>query len=256
MDKTRDQLSSVTNAMKILDSFSNTRTVIYVSEIAKELNLSKSTVSRLVRTLEAGQFLEKDQQSQGYILGKKILAIGGIVANANEIYREVSPVLAHVVQETSEGAQVAALDGTDVYYISKLSGPYFTAVHTQIGLKNPFHATGTGKVLMAFQDEETIQKALSRELQAFTEYTVTNPIQLEKSFEKIRRQGYSLTVEELTLGNYSLAFPVRNWEGKVVCALSIVGPLSRVNKEKLKNYTQVLRNAAQIASERLGFEGE
>lgn len=109
---------------------------------------------------------------------------------------------------------------------------------------------------MAFQDEETIQKALSRELQAFTEYTVTNPIQLEKSFEIIRRQGYSLTVEELTLGNYSLAFPVRNWEGKVVCALSIVGPLSRINKEKLKNYTQVLRNAAQIASERLGFEGE
>lgn len=255
VDKTKDQLSSVTNAMKILDIFSNTRTVIYVSEIAQELGLSKSSVSRLVRTLESGKFLEKDPHSQGYILGKKILSIGGILANTNEIYREVSPVLVQVVQETGEGAQVAALDGNDVYYISKLSGPYFTDGHTQIGLTNPFHATGTGKVIMAYQDEERIRKALAGELRAFTEYTITNPIQLEKEFEKIRQQGYSFTVEEMTLGNYSLAFPVRNWENKVICSLSIVGPLSRLSKEKRKNYTSILRNAATIASERLGYEG-
>jgi DNA-binding IclR family transcriptional regulator len=58
----------------------------------------------------------------------------------------------------------------------------------------------------------------------------------------------------MTYGNYSLAFPVRNYENKIVCSLSIVGPLSRVNNQKLKEYMYILRDASMDASERLGFE--
>ncbi|RPA60481.1 IclR family transcriptional regulator [Aerococcus agrisoli] len=253
-ESNNDQLKSVSNALRILEYFSNTRTVIYVSEIAKEMNLSKSTVSRLVRTLEKEKFLEKDIYSQGYILGKKILAIAGVLSNTNEIYRELSPVLSDIVQATKESAQIAALDGTDVYYISKISGPYYADINTQIGLKHPFHATGTGKVLMAYQDEATIDAALSQDLEAFTEHTLTNPIRVRKELSKVKEQGYSLSIEEMTYGNYSLAFPVRNYENKVVCSLSIVGPLSRVNNQKLKEYMHILRDATMDASERLGYE--
>lgn len=250
-----DQLSSVTNALRILEQFSNTRTVIYVSQLAKELDLSKSTVSRLVRTLENQNFLSRDTQSQGYRLGNKLLTIAGILANTNEIYREVGPVLSEIVQKTNESAQIAAIDGTDVFYIHKVSGPYYSDINTQIGMKNPIHATSTGKVLLAYSNDNIIEEAIHQPLQAFTEHTITNSIQLKKELSKVRSQGYSFSVEELTEGNYSLAFPVWNYQNRVVCALSIVGPLSRMNKDKLKDFMRILRQGAQEASERLGYDG-
>lgn len=253
--KSTDQLSSVTNALRILEQFSNSRTVVYVGQLATDLDLSKSTVSRLVRTLETQQFLSRDTQTQGYRLGNKLLTIAGILANTNEIYREVGPVLNEIVQKTNESAQIAAIDGTEVFYIHKISGPYYSEAHTQIGMKNPIHATSTGKVLLAYSNENIIEKAINLPHQAFTEHTITNPIQLKKELSKVRGQGYSFSVEELTEGHYSLAFPVWNYENEVVCALSIVGPLSRLNKDKMKDYMRYLRQGAQEASERLGYDG-
>lgn len=250
-----DQLSSVTNALRILKQFSNSKNIVFVSQLAKDLDLSKSTVSRLVRTLEKEDFLRKDIETQGYRLGNNLLTIAGILANTNEIYREVGPVLSEIVQKTNESAQIAAIDGTDVFYIHKVNGPYYSEASTQIGMRNPIHATSTGKVLLAFSDEDIIDQAVNLPHKAFTEHTITNPIQLRKELSKVRSQGYSFSVGELTEGNYSLAFPVRNFENKVVCAISIVGPLSRLNKDTMKEYMRYLKQGAQEASERLGYDG-
>lgn len=254
-ERRSDQLSSVTNALRILQEFSNSQTVVYVSELAKKLNVSKSTVSRLVRTLEAEDFLEKDTLTQGYILGNRLLTIAGILVNSNEIYREVGPVLNDLVQKTNESAQIAALDKGEVFYIYKLAGPYYSNTHTQIGASNPIHATSSGKLLLAFEDERIVDEILERPREAFTEHTITNPIQFREELKKIRRQGYSLSVEELTLGNYSLAFPVRGFDGRVVCAISISGPLSRLNNNRLKEFMRYMRQASEEASERLGYDG-
>lgn len=253
--KNSDTLSSVTNALRILEHFSNNRTVIYVGELAEELELSKSTISRLVRTLEHRGFLARDTQSQGYILGSKLLTIAGIYTNTNELYREVGPVLSEIVQKTNESAQIAAIDGSEVFYVHKINGPYYSDVGTQIGQKNPIHATSSGKLLLAYADDDIIEEVMNQSHQAFTEHTITNPIQLKKELDKIRSQGYSFSVGELTDGNYSLAFPVRDFENKVVCALSIVGPTTRMNKEKMKDYMRILKQGAQEASERLGYDG-
>ncbi|MBA5730151.1 hypothetical protein HW423_10180 [Aerococcaceae bacterium INB8] len=93
-----------------------------------------------------------------------------------------------------------------------MNGPYYSDIYTQIGMKNPVHATSTGKVLLAYSDEETIEKAINFPHSAFTEHTITNPNQLKKELSKVRSQGYSFSVGELTENNYSLAFPVLNYE--------------------------------------------
>lgn len=254
-EKRSDQLSSVSNALRILEHFSNNQTVVYVGELAKELGLSKSTISRLVRTLEQHDFLARDPHSQGYLLGNKLLTIAGIYTNTNELYREVGPVLSEIVQKTNESAQIAAIDGSEVFYVHKMNGPYYSDAGTQIGQKNPIHATSSGKLLLAYSDEAIIDEVASQPLQALTEHTITNSIQFKKELSKIRSQGYSFSVGELTEGNYSLAFPVYNYEDKVVCALSIVGPVTRMNKDKMKDYMRILKSAAQEASERLGYDG-
>lgn len=250
-----DQLSSVTNALRILQQFSNSKTVVYVTELAQELGVSKSTISRLVRTLENEGFLQKDFETQGYLLGKKLLTIAGIYVNTNEIYREVGPVLNELVQNTNESAQISSLDDNmDVFYIHKINGPYFSNVNTQIGMHNPIHATSSGKVLLAYAESEVIEEVINRPHEAYTEHTITNPIQFREELKKVRRQGYSVSIGEINSDNYSIAFPVRSFEGKVVCAISIVGPLSRLNNDRLKEHIRHIKQAAQEASERLGYD--
>ena len=89
-----------------------------------------------------------------------------------------------------------------------MNRPYYSDINTQIGMKNPVHATSTGKVLLAYSDEETIEKAINLPHSAFTEHTITKPIQLKKELSKVRSQGYSFSVDELPESNYSRAFPV------------------------------------------------
>lgn len=249
-----ENLSSVSNAIKLLKSFTIDQPVKYVSELARELNVSKSTVSRLVKTLVEEEFLVKDTESQGYKLGYGVLTLGGLLVSNNELYKEVGPVLSDVVIETGESAHLAKLEGSRVIYISKREGPYFSDILTQIGRYNPAHATSSGKVLLAYEDASFVDQLFNEGVETFTEHTIVNPIQFKKELKKIREQGYALSISELTEGNFSMASPVYNYEGQVVSSIAIIGPLSRFNKTKVQQYRKVLFKASKEASERLGYD--
>lgn len=251
-----DTLKSVRNSLLILKKFSNKQSTVYVSQLADELGLAKSTISRLVRTLESEGFLSKDRQSNGYKLGPEVLTLGGIMTSNNILYTEVSPVLNDVVQQTQEAGQIAIWEDGYIFYINKLVGPYYSNISTQLGSRNPFHATSNGKVLLAYQSEEKIEEFVYQPHEAFTEYTITNPIHLYNEIKKVRAQGYCYSKEELTRGNYSLAYPVFNYEDMNVCSISISGPLARLNDARLKEYKRILKEAAREASDRLGFDGK
>lgn len=252
---TDNTLSSVTKALRVLKIFNTTNPVWRVGEIAEILNLSKSTASRIVQTLVDENFLVKDKKSPGYRLGSATLALGGQFVGENELYQDVAPVLNKLVLETGESAHIAIKNNRSVLYLNKQIGPYYADIQTQTGADNPIHATSSGKVLLAHSDEDTIDIILSGELEAYTEHTLTNPIKIRKQLEAIRQQGYSFSSEELTEGNYSIAAPVFNYEGEIVCAIAIVGPITRLTPKNKDRYTRLLIRAANEASERLGYDG-
>lgn len=247
-------LLSVTNALKILKSFTTDKPVRHVNELAKELGVSKSTASRLVRTLVNENFLRPDDHSLGYRLGYSLLTLGGTLANTNELYREIAPVLNEIVLQTGESAHVAILEGLEIIYLQKNIGPYYAQINTQVGSHNPAHATSSGKILLSEVNPEIVDELFSRGVKAYTEHTIVNPLKFHLELKKIRKQGYAISIEEVTLNNYSLAVPVRNKNGIIVCAIVVVGPLSRINKGKTNKFIDILKQAALDASERLGFE--
>lgn len=248
------QLSSVTNALRILKSFSTLHPVRRVSDLAIELGVSKSTVSRIISTLVAEEFLAPDTDTAGYRLGYSVLTLGGALANTNEIYREVAPVLNDIVLQTGESAHVAVLENNDVIYLNKNTGPYYADIMTQVGSHNPAHATSSGKVLLSETDQSVVNRIFENGVKAFTEHTILNPIKFNKELEKVRKNGYALSIEEIHKENYSIAVPVRNSQGVIVCAIVVVGPLSRINKGKMEQFIKILKAAAFEASERLGYD--
>jgi DNA-binding IclR family transcriptional regulator len=248
-------LSSVSKSLRILKAFDTQRSIWRVGELAEELNFSKSTVSRLIQTLVDEDFLTEDPNEPGYRLGSALLSLGGHYVSDSELYQEVAPVLNKLVLETGESAHIAVKNKHQVLYLNKQMGPFYSDIKTQIGALNPAHATSSGKVLLAHSPEETIDIILTGELEAYTEHTLTNPIKLKKDFEQIRHQGYSISREELVLGNYSIAAPVYNYESEIVCAITIVGPIVRLTDQKLERFTRLIVRSAQEASERLGYDG-
>lgn len=122
-----------------------------------------------------------------------------------------------------------------VLYLNKHIGPYYSDIKTQTGSINPSHATSSGKILLAYSSEETIDVILNERLEAYTENTLTNPIKLKKDFEQIRKQGYSVSMEELAIGNYSIAAPVYDYQNEIACAITIVGPVARLTDKKTQS---------------------
>lgn len=252
---TDNTLSSVTKALRVLKVFSSKRPVWRVGELADKLDLSKSTASRIIQTLVEEGFLIKDTESPGYRLGSATLALGGHFVSNNELYQEVAPVLNKLVLETGETAHIAIKNNRKVLYLNKQIGPFYSDIETQTGSDNPVHATSSGKILLAYSDEATIETILGGELEAYTEHTVTNPLQIKKQLKEIRDLGYALSRSELMPDNYSIATPVFNYNGEIVCAITLVGPITRLTKQKEERFTRLLIRAAEEASERLGYDG-
>lgn len=254
MQETTENLSSVAKALRILKAFNVNHPIWRVGELSKELGFSKSTVSRLIQTLVEEEFLTEDNEEPGYRLGNALLYLGGNYINDSELYNEVSPVLNKLVLETGESAHIAVKNKKKVLYLNKQIGPYYSDIQTLTGSINPVHATSSGKVLLAYSPEDVIEEIINGDLDAYTEHTLTNPIRIRKELEEVRKRGYATSIEELAPGNYSIAAPVFDYEGEIVCAIAIVGPVSRLTKEKLSRFNRIVAQSAREASERLGYD--
>lgn len=249
-----EHLSSLAKALRILKAF-NKNSIWRVGELSDELGFSKSTVSRLIQTLVEEEFLTEDPDNPGYRIGSALLSLGGHFVSNSELYQEVAPVLNKLVLETGESVHIAVRNKRKVLYLNKQIGSYYADIETQIGSLNPVHATSSGKLLLAYSPVETLEIILNEDLEAYTEYTLTNPIKLRQQIEEIRHQGIAFSQDELKIGNYSIAAPVFNYENEVVCAITLVGPTSRLTDVKKERFSRLLVQAAKEASERLGYDG-
>src|SRR5699024_6761747 len=147
------RLSSVTNALRILKSFSTFEPRKRVTELSESLGLATSTVSRLLSTLASEDFVIKDKKSNAYQLGLSVLTPGGIVTNKLEIHKEAAPVLNNLVNDTGETAHLAIMDGIDTIYIHKEECNHPVRILTHLGRRNPSYCTSSGKVLLAFNNK-------------------------------------------------------------------------------------------------------
>jgi DNA-binding IclR family transcriptional regulator len=146
--------------------------------------------------------------------------------------REVAaPFLQDLYAATLATIHLAVRDGTRVLYLNRLSGQRSVPVISRTGSRLAMHATGVGKVLLAYAPEDVQHKILSSP-RRITPYTITQPARLRAQLDQIRADGYATTTEEMTLGACSVAVPVRRGDD-VVAALGIVVPSLRRDKARL-----------------------
>ena len=230
--------ASVTSrVLSILATFDEQHREQSLTEIGRRSGVPVSTAHRLVAELVDWGALRR-RSSGRYVVGRRLWRIG-LLSPAQTGLREVaSPFLHDIYAATLATVHLAVRDGTEVLYLDRLSGTASVPVVSRIGSRLPLHATGVGKVLLAYAPEEVIAEVLRR-LTKITPYTVTQPGLLLAQLDRARREGYAQTLEEMTLGACSLAVPVRSADGPVVAALGVVVPSLRRDKGRLVAALQV-----------------
>ncbi len=249
-------LSSVRNAARLLKEFSGSTREIGVTELARRLGIGKSTAHRLLHTLTEERLLERDPDTGAYRLGLAMYELGNAVSMHTDLHEACTPVLDDLRNATSETVQVAVLDGHEVVYVERRESPHTLRLFGRIGHRNAAHCTSTGKVLLAWLPAPALAELLDGwTLEAHTPYTITDPTALVSHLADVRRRGWALQINETEMGAGAVAAPVRNGLGEVVAAVSVAGPIQRVQGDSLQRIARLTVEAGGAISRRLGFHG-
>ena len=245
-------VQSVDRAISILQVLAR-RGVSGVTEISVELSVHKSTVSRLLGTLEGRGLVEQTSSRGRYRLGPAVVPLAAGVTKRHDltvISRAVCNALASDVGET---VNVVVQEGRGVVTLDQVIGSSAITTVNWVGQRNPLHATSSGKVFLASMPPVELQTYLSVELTRFTKYTITDPEQLESELAAVREHGYALAMEEQELGLAAVAAPIRSLDGRVIAALAVSGPTMRIDEAAIHRIAPRLQAAAAQISERNGY---
>lgn len=248
-----NRLTSVTNAVRLIKSFTSTRTTWGVSELSRELGISKSSVHRILATLTDEGMLEQDPETGRYRLGLAMYDLAAAVPSQRELHEAVLLPMTELRNRTGETVQVGVIDGIHVVYIERLDSPNTLRLFTDVGRRNELHCTATGKVLLAFLPADRRERILAElKLAKRTAYTITSPRKFKQELDMIRSQGYAENRHESEVGVVSVAAPIRDTGDVTIAAISVAGPAERMDPLR-SQMAQAVQRAAGLVSHRLGY---
>ncbi len=248
-------LTSVTNAVRLLKAFSSTNLEWGVTDLARHLDLSKSTVHRLLATLAEEGMLEQNAETGRYRLGLVMFDLAAAVPTQLDLHEAVLSPMSDLRNKTGETVQVAVLDGREVVYIERLDSPNTLRMFLEIGRRNEANVSGTGKALMAFAPRDQLERILDGwTLTGRTEHSIVSMTELRAELDRTRRRGYAENRHESEIGVVSVAAPIRDGGGRVVAAMSVAGPADRVDPVR-QGLARATMETAALASRRLGYRG-
>jgi IclR family pca regulon transcriptional regulator len=252
---------SLERGLLILAAFSESRPVLGIADLARAVDLNKSTTYRYVATLAKLDYLQQDPETKKYSLGPRVVDLGFAAINSMEITRVAAARLQTLADETGHTVSMAVLDGTDIVYVdrrrSARGGQLTMDLNLHVGSRLPAYCTSMGKVLLAYRDPATLRGLLDRtDLARRAPKTITAREQLTFALGRIRETGLAVSDEELAPGLRSLAVPVRSRSGEVVAAINISVYMSMSNatlESLVARLEPSLRCAATEISAKLGY---
>ncbi|TCN28158.1 IclR family transcriptional regulator [Mesobacillus foraminis] len=253
MTKSNSSVQSVERALCILNLLKDHPGGMGITQIAKKLEVAKSSAHRLTTALCNFGLVTKNLENDKYLLGLKLVELGETVLETLDIRTVAQPYLQKLVNELDETVHLVILENCEIVYIDKIESPQTIRMYSRIGRRAPVHCTGVGKAIMAFFPEEEIDQIITEKgLHRFTEYTHTNRESLLANLDEIRSRGFSIDEQEHELGIRCVAAPVFNHHNKVVAGVSVAAPTYRLPTTMVEEYAAKLTACAGSISRGLG----
>jgi IclR family pca regulon transcriptional regulator len=250
---------SLERGLAMLSAFKPATPELGISDLARELGLTRSTSHRYAATLARLGYLQQNPQTRKYRLGPRVLDLGFSAINSMELRQISAPHLQQLSDETGRTVNMAILDGVDIVYIDRCrtsqQGQREIDLDLHVGSRLPAYCTSMGKVLMAFLPTEERAALIDRvQFADRGPNTIATKSALAAELERVRERGVGVNNEELAYGLRSIAVPVWGSGGTVVAAINVAVHRSAGSIEELADrLSPTLRRAAAEISARLGY---
>jgi DNA-binding IclR family transcriptional regulator len=248
---------AVQRAVHVLEILAQSATGIPLSDLARQTGFPKSSLFRILVTLEASSVVTLDKARNIYTLGMKLIDWGNRALDKIDLKSITHPHLIRLANETKESYYVAVLDGHEVIIIDRADTPEIWQMVARLGQRSPVHATASGQILISEAGTEEIATMVARTgLKRFTQKTITTTSALKNRLKEVRENGYVIADAEYKPDLCVVAAPIRDHYGRTVAALmtALQSERARRSKALMNSIIGVLKKEASIISREIGYQ--
>ena len=236
--------------LRVLEHLAHSETPKGVSELARELAMTKSNVHRTLQTLVSAGYVRMDR-AKSYECTLKVFELASLVLGRIDVRHVAEPFMRALADTTRETIHLSILDGTEVIYLHKIESPLPVRAYSTIGGRAPAHCVASGKALLAYAEDGLAQ--FPDPLPVFTPRTIGSLGQLRRELEQVRIRGFAVNRGEWRESVCGLAAILHDGGGRPVASIGISGPAERLQPAALRRHSDVVTDAARTLSRALGY---
>lgn len=246
----------VQRAARLLRYIANGGSVTNMREAVAKLGISRSTMLRLLHTLEAERFIERVQETGEFQIGVGLISMVGPNAFGQDLVQVALPTVAWLAEQTGLSAHLGVLDGTDAVYLARRVPNVPLASNIRVGSRISSHATTLGRAILAFMDPKLVRAMFAdRLLNQHTDRTPGTFAALQAKLAEELADGYSSSDGIYSEGVSSIAAPIFDENGDVIASINVTGPteLFSVSPGRRASIVSLVLQAANTISIKLGY---
>jgi IclR family acetate operon transcriptional repressor len=244
---------AVERALDILLCFSKDKPTLSLTEIADQVGMHKSTIHRLLATLESKRFITRDKTTGSYQLGFLFIEFASIMLHGLDVQHWALPYLQQLSLRSGETVDLAILNNDHVVYLQVVESSQRIKIAAAVGEQLPAYCTATGKAFLAYLPEDQVRTILSRGMTKYTEHTVASAEELFNSFREIRSRGFAISQQEYEKDINAVAAPIMDATGLPIAVIAIVGPSYRMSQDRMLELGQIILETAEAIAHEVGI---
>ncbi|MEI6611874.1 MAG: IclR family transcriptional regulator [Betaproteobacteria bacterium] len=238
--------SMAEKVLLILETIAQSEFPLTLEIISTSTHLAKPTAFRLLNTLVAQGFIERDPNGRRFQPSAKLRILGINILSVDSIRSQRVAVMKRLVEKIGETCNFNILDGNKVMYLDRVETSAPIRLHVDLGMRVPLHCTASGKLFLSGMTELQVQRSLGdAPFESYTPNTITNYEKLFPELEKIRKNGYALDESAFLEGFIGIAVPVINSKHKTFATITAHGPAPRMQEKSIDFYINPLKQAAK-----------
>jgi DNA-binding IclR family transcriptional regulator len=226
-------VQSVDRAIQLLNFIADSHDPVLIHELVEQTKMNRTTVWRLLTTLESHDFIERDPLTKGYQLGYGASRLAWGERKYDSLARRVRPRLEQLMEETNETVFLSVPKHFGILTVDQIDPPHSVRVVNYVNAILPLHCTSNGKIWLSSLLKEELHSFLQQSLEKHTSFTMTDPDQLQKDLELIRNRGFGTSFRELDESENGLSVPIFDNRRQIIAFISVSGPIFRFTQEKI-----------------------
>jgi len=235
----------------VLLLFDDKRPVLSAADVSRLLGMTRSTTYRYLQTLRSYGLVEEDEVRGGFRLGPRVYQLARVARQGLGLPEIALPIMRDMNERTGEAVLLTRRWGGMVVCVESVESKQAIRLSYDRGMAHGAHAGATAKILLAYGDQDDIDRVLAAPLARYNERTVVDPNVLRVQLKQIREHGYAVSDGEVDEGVRGISAPVFKPDGRITAGLSIVGPTYRLDEAVVSGMVRLVRDAADAVTRKL-----